>query len=174
MQKNMEELEKKHEGGSGWFGVIAVLSLINIILIMLNTGFLFPVGLGISTFAAAMFNFVPEPPDPEAVMVAKVIGVIFLFFSLVVIGIFFLCKSQARKGKNWAYVLGFSIYAADALICLLFRDWISLAFHAWGLFAIWGGFSALRELKSMPYIQQPVMMEAEVAEIPNEFYDNQP
>jgi len=143
-----EELEKKHISGSGWFNTIAILSLINTIIVFAKWNFMFPVGLGTSSLAAAIFNYVPDDPD-ISIKIMRIIGFFFLLMSFVIIGLFFLFRVKAKKGKKWAYITGITIYTLDALICLWMEDWVSAGFHAWGLLSIWNSFSALRQISKM-------------------------
>jgi hypothetical protein len=41
------------------------------------------------------------------------------------------------------------LYALDGLLFLLVQDWLSLAFHAFALFCIFGGHSALKRLRQL-------------------------
>jgi hypothetical protein len=75
---------------------------------------------------------------------------------LVLIALFLLFGVKARAGRSWAFVVGMALYALDALIALAFEDWMSLGFHGWALFSLWGGLGALRKLDAMgPEVVQP-------------------
>jgi hypothetical protein len=50
----------------------------------------------------------------------------------------------ANKYKGWAFILGMVLFAMDGAVGLLIPDWIGIAFHAYALFMIFRGYSALR------------------------------
>jgi hypothetical protein len=129
MKTYREGLEKKHHSGSGWFNTIAILSLINTVVVFAKIDIMFPVGLGTSIVAAAFVNYVPEDPGVN-ITIVRMIGFAFLLISFVIIGLFFLFRVKAKKGKQWAYITGLVIYLIDAIICLSLKDWISAGFHA--------------------------------------------
>jgi hypothetical protein len=55
----------------------------------------------------------------------------------------------ANKLHTWAFLVGMILYALDGLIFLLVGDWLSVGFHVFALFCIFGGFSATRRLKAL-------------------------
>jgi len=145
MELSRSELEKRHQSGSGWFTTISVLSGINILVLFMEWNINFPVGLGFSSFAAA---FLMHKTDDNS-LIMPIIGLTLLFMSIAIIGIFVYCKIQSKKMKPWAFVLGMSLYAFDALLCLYLKDWISLGFHAWCLYSLWLGYTACKQLLTM-------------------------
>ncbi|NLW10376.1 MAG: hypothetical protein GX036_11060 [Firmicutes bacterium] len=149
-------LEKKHENGSGWFRTIAVLSLINMVIVFAEWNVMFPVGLGTALYGASLYAYAPEHPYENAV---RFVALFFLLLSLVIIGLLFFFGKKAKEGKSWAYITGMIIYFGDALLCAWLEDWISVGFHAWGLFSIWSGFSALKALKNLESQETPETLE---------------
>jgi hypothetical protein len=150
METDQEVLKKRHRSGLSWLMTIAVLSILNMIVLFAKLNLMFPVGLGTSTLAATFLIITPE----ENVAVARFIGLFLLLVSLLIIGILFFCRVKAKKEKAWGYMLGMILYGLDALICLWFRDWVSLAFHAWGLLAIGMGYAALRKLNRLALVPE--------------------
>jgi hypothetical protein len=71
----------------------------------------------------------------------KMVG---FFLDAIAIGFFIFVGLQAKKGKLWAFYLGISAYAFDALIYVLVQDWMPVAFHALAIFFIAKGVFALR------------------------------
>ena len=59
---------------------------------------------------------------------------------LVVFGVF------ARKRQSWAFITGMILFAADGLLFLLVQGWLSLAFHGFVLYCLYGGLKAARML----------------------------
>ena len=55
----------------------------------------------------------------------------------------------ARKRMGWAFILGMLLYFVDGLIFLLVQDWLSIGFHAFALFCIFGGYASLKKLAQM-------------------------
>ena len=64
----------------------------------------------------------------------------------------------SREGHRWAFLAGMALYALDGLIFLGFGLWLDLAFHAFALFNIYKGLSALNELHQLD--RQPAAMAA--------------
>jgi len=60
-----------------------------------------------------------------------------------VAGAFLLIAYSASQGKRWAYIAGIAAYSADAGLLIATRDYVSLAFHAFLLIAVFRGFVAL-------------------------------
>lgn len=145
MSISRSDLERRHHSGSGWFTTIAVLSVINTVLIFADSSISFPVGLGTSLFAIA---FLKHSPEKNTGLVLA-IGLFLLAISFAIIATMWVCKVQARKGKLWAYILGLSIYAVDSLLSLVFQDWLGFGFHVWGIYSIWLGYQACKQLNAV-------------------------
>jgi hypothetical protein len=134
-----ERLLKAQLGGGGWFFWIAGLSLINSIAIATGANFSFVVGLGLTAMVDGIFH----SPDLHLPVLAYI-------FDAFVLGFFVLLGFFARKGKLWAFITGFVLYALDALIYALLPEspeWLPIGFHAFVLFSIWGGMQATRKLR---------------------------
>jgi hypothetical protein len=129
---NRSEIAKTHPeimGGASWFWWIAALSLVNSIMIHSGSDTNFVIGLGFTLLADAMFK--------EYLIVALVIDVLAL-------GIFVGFGFLSRKGHLWAFITGIVLYSLDAIIYLLFQDWMSVAFHGLALFYMIRGAKTLR------------------------------
>jgi hypothetical protein len=70
-------------------------------------------------------------------------------FDLMIASFVVLFGYLARKRMRWAFVVGMILYALDGLLFLLAADFFSLAFHAFALFGIYGGFKACGQLKAI-------------------------
>lgn len=160
MVEESGNLEKRHIAATSWFNIIAVLSLLNTIIVFLKWEIMFPVGLGTSFIGALLFAEAPIDPTIDA-QILRFMGLLFMFISLIIIGLFFLFRVKAKQGKIWAYIAGMIIYFLDALICVGFQDWISAGFHAWGLFSIWGGYTALKQLIKINDLKKNELLESE-------------
>lgn len=116
-----------------WFWWIAGLSLINSLATHTGTEMHFVVGLGFTELADALFRKVQ--------VVAYVVDVAAVAF-FAGIGYF------ARAGRLWAFVVGGIFYLLDALIYLLFQEWMPVAFHAYALYSIYQGIAQLRAMNA--------------------------
>jgi hypothetical protein len=55
----------------------------------------------------------------------------------------------ARKHQEWAFIFGMVCYGADALLGLVTFDPLTIGFHAFALWCIFGGLKAGKALKAM-------------------------
>ena len=129
--------------GGDWFFWIAGFSVVNSLIAVVGANLHFVIGLGLTElFDAAA----------PAGTTGKVIGFV---LSLLAAGVYALFGLFARKGAQWAFLTGMILYALDALLLLLVKDWLSVAFHAYALFRIFQGFQGaqrLAALRSQPTI----------------------
>ncbi len=125
--------QKRTQVGGDWFFWIAGFSIINSVLRLSGMAIQFVIGLG--TTEAIDLGILGTPKSATIVLDVLAAGVYALF------GVF------ARKGARWAFVVGAIFYALDGLLLLLlFKDWLSVAFHAYALFRIFQGFQAAQQL----------------------------
>jgi len=144
------KLQTRMRSGAGWLMAIALFSVVNSALMLANAKMHFIVGLGVTQIADG---------------VGKVGGaagsVAGLVVSLCAAGVFLLFWKFAREGQQWAFLVAMILYALDGLIFLGFGLWLDLAFHAFALFNLYKGLTALNQLaklNSQPaaYGTQPV------------------
>lgn len=126
-------LENRMQSGANWFFWIAGLSLINTILAMTQTNLVFVVGLGITQ----IFDEIASPANA-------------LIINIFIAGIFMLFGFMGRKQRNWGFIVGIIVYILDALLLLTAQEWMSVGFHAFALFYIFGGLKASKELQKIP------------------------
>jgi len=112
-----------------WFWWIAGLSLINTVLMHTGSNINFVLGLGVTAVSDAVFAGNP--------LVGYAIDAVAL-------GFFYLMGVQARHGRLWAFYLGGTVYALDALVYVRFQDWMPVAFHAFVIYFIARGVMFLR------------------------------
>jgi hypothetical protein len=136
------KIEGQFKGGANWFFWIAGLSLVNSIILFTGSEWGFIVGLGITRIIDVVGLVIAE----EVGIVGKILA---LFFDVIAAGIFVLFGVFSRKGYKWAFVVGMILYAMDGLIFLLVKDFLSIGFHVFALFCIYGGFKASRKLNEM-------------------------
>jgi hypothetical protein len=118
------ELAARRDSGANWFFWIAGLSLVNVAILLFGAGWSFIIGLGITEVALAFLS------TPVALVVSAGVLSLFVFFGVL-----------ARRGLAWAFIIGMILYALDGVLFVLIEDWLSIGFH---LFALWGLFGGLR------------------------------
>lgn len=128
-------LQARRDSGARWFYWIAGLSLLNAVLYAIGSTWGFAVGTAIGFLlegiAAALIN------ESVAWLAHVPLVALFAWFG-----------RQALRGHGWSFLVGGALYALDAaLILVLVQDWLSLAVHGFGLFAIANGWRAQRELR---------------------------
>ncbi len=133
-------LEKQFERGANWFYWIAGLSVVNSAVALSGVMWAFVVGLGITQVVDAIVV------EEEAGIKARIAA---FGFDLIIASGVVLFGYLARKRLRWVFVLGMVLYAVDGLWFLFGPDVFSLAFHAFALFGIFGGFKACGQLKGM-------------------------
>jgi hypothetical protein len=126
--------------GASWFFWIAALSVVNSILFAAGSNWGFVIGLGIADAADAF---------GEVVITGVAGTVIALAFDVLVAAGFAGLGLAARKGAQWAFIVGMVIYGLDALLLAWAADWLSVAFHGLALFYLFKGFQASRQLASL-------------------------
>jgi hypothetical protein len=123
--------------GGSWFYWVAGLSLVNTVLGLAGAKIQFIFGLAIT-----------QVFDGVAVGMGGSGKIVAILLDLVVAGIFVLFGVYATKGHLWAFIVGMILFALDGLIFLLFKDWLSVGFHAFVLYCLFRGLAACRELRS--------------------------
>ncbi len=144
-QKSVEEklkIENQFKAGANWFFWIAGLSLINSVILLTGSEWSFIIGLGITQIIDSIGLVLAE----EVGIAGKIVA---LVFDVIAAGIFVLFGVFAKKRYTWAFVVGMILYAVDGLIFLLVMDWLSIGFHIFALFCIYGGFKASRKLADL-------------------------
>jgi hypothetical protein len=138
-------LEQQVLSGAGQFYWIAGLSLVNSVLYLLNTGWVFFIGLAATQLIDGIASAIAADIG-EAGIVIRIIG---LILDLFVAGMFVFFGVFARRRHMWAFVVGLVIYALDGLLLLLVGDWLGVALHGLFLYLIFGGVRALRRLNAI-------------------------
>jgi hypothetical protein len=134
-----QKLRVEHalKGSASWFVMIAGLSIVNSILAMSGASIHFIFGLGLTQIVDALAH--------EAGSSGFVLD---LIINGMIAGVFVLFWNFARKGQKWAWYGGIALYAVDGIILLLFKDYLSVAFHGYALYRISAG------LKLVPILER--------------------
>lgn len=141
-----DKLEQQHKNGANWFFWIAALSMVNSAILVFGGQWSFIVGLGATQLVDAVVLVVAGELGGAAGIAAKVVALVVDAF---IAGVFVFFGYFAHKRHAWAFVVGMALYVLDGLIFVLFSDWLSVGFHAFALFCIFGGFAANRGLAAL-------------------------
>ena len=135
------KLENQFKNGANWFYWIAGLSVVNTLVIMFGGEISFIVGLGITQIVDAIAW---ELKNAEGINLDYIFFVVSLFIS----GVFVIFGYFSRKRMIGVYVTGMILYALDGLIFFLVADWLSIGFHVFVLYSLFGGLKALKTVNN--------------------------
>jgi hypothetical protein len=114
---------------ASWFYWIAGLTAANAVADLVGAGFHFVIGTALVDAFMAMGT------------VSAAMRPVGIALSVLLIGTMVLFGWFASRAYRWAFIVGILLYGVDAVLCLVFSEWLSLAFHAW---AIWRLVEGLR------------------------------
>ena len=132
------------KAGASWFLTVAALSMINSVLAMSGAGIRFIFGLGIAQLVDALAH--------QAGQTGFALDLIINGFVAALLVVFW---NFARKGQQWAFLLGMGIYALDAVLMLLFKDILAVAFHGYALYRMYTGMAGIPVLRSTEEAMAP-------------------
>ncbi len=144
IQKKLQ-LDNQIRGGVDWFFWIAGLSLINSIVYLLGNNFVFFLGLGITQIVDGFMSAFAEGFGSGG----NILRFIGFAMDVFVAGIFVVLGLFGRKRYKMPVIIGMILYAVDAVIVLLFQDFLSAGLHAFALFGIWNGLKSISELENL-------------------------
>ncbi len=136
-------LTARARSGANWFLWIAGLSIINSVLMRTGSHTQFIVGLGTNQVADGVGQMMAKQGNAAAGAVFSAIVSVFMVAIFVLFGIF------ARKGAKWAFYVGMTVYALDALLFVLAKDVLGLGFHALVLYFLYRGLAANGQLEKL-------------------------
>ena len=139
-------LENRFKNGAGWFFWIAGLSLVNSIVLLVGGTWNFLIGLGITQVIDGIASEIAAGAGSDGEIVIKLIA---FAADLLIAGIFVTFGVLARKGYKWSFVVGMILYTLDGAIFLLVPDFLSIGFHLFALFGLYGGLQAYNKLMEM-------------------------
>lgn len=137
-----EQLEQRMKSGANWFYLIAALSLVTSFISLAGGTWAFLVSLGVTQLIDALANVGAE-------RIGWGVKAFALVFDLIAAGLFAALGVFAGKRQTWAFVVGMVLYLLDALVCLVIGFWLGLAFHAFALYSIFGGYKASAALAEL-------------------------
>lgn len=132
--------EKQAQVSGDWFFWIAGVSLVSSVLSLTGTSFYTALGLGTTEFVDGVAQGLTAHHSAAS---GKIVA---LVFAVLASACYALYGFFARKGVQWAFLVGMIFYALDAVLLLTFQSWLSVAFHGYALFRIFQGFQAARQL----------------------------
>jgi zinc transporter ZupT len=141
----MAELQRRVRNGSSNFYWIAGLSVVNTLLSLFNTSVTFPIGLAVTQIIDGVVVGVGKSAGSQA----ATLWILGLLIDVGIAGLFVLFGLLAVRGASWAYTTGVILYGLDALLMLLFADYIGLLFHLFFLWLLFNGLQAARRLNRL-------------------------
>ncbi len=133
------KLQNRFKNGAGWFFWIAGLSLVNSIILMVGGQWNFLVGLGITQVIDGIVSGVAAEADASAATIIKILAFV---ADILVAGLFVTFGVLAMKRYKISFIIGMVLYALDGLIFLIVPDFLSIGFHLFALFGLYGGLQA--------------------------------
>ena len=141
--------QKAYKNASGNFYAIAGFSFINSLISIFGGGLVFVIGLGITQFIDAIAYLLKQDAGDSGF----IFNIVALVFDLAACLTFVIFGYFTSKGRNWALMIGMILYALDAVLMVLFKDWIGFAFHLFFLWQLWMMYRVLgywRKLAKQP------------------------
>lgn len=137
-------LQHALKASAAWFLWVAGLSMVNSVLNLSGVKFQFIFGLGIAQLVDALAR--------HAGYASFILDIIINGF---LVGVFVVFFNFARQGRKWAFRAGMIVYALDGLLMLLFKSYLGVAVHAFALFWMNGGLTAISELTELEQASLP-------------------
>ncbi len=128
--------ERVVKAGASWFIAVGVLSIINSVLSMSGARFHFIFGLGVTELVDVLAHQAGQSGFALDLIINGFVGAVFVLF-----------WHFARKGQQWAFLVGMGLYALDALLMVYFKDILAVAFHAYALYRMYMGMSGISALQ---------------------------
>lgn len=128
--------EAQIKRGANWFYWIAALSLINSIIAFTGSDWGFILGLGVTQLL-----------DVIGASTAGATKIVIIGLNFLVLGLFVLFGIFANKKHIWAFIVGMILYGLDGGIYIFSESWLSVGFHAFALFGMFGGLKGCFELR---------------------------
>ncbi len=139
-------LQSQLTQATSWFFWVAGLSFANGLISTFGGSFGFLFGLGLTQFVDALTTGILRGAGSDSVVTLRFVN---LGVDALIAGLLVMCGVFGRERRIGVYVGGLVFYALDAVLSLVFQDWLGGAFHAWVLWRLWGGLQALRELRAL-------------------------
>lgn len=132
-----QDANNKVKNTANWFGAIAIFSVINTILLIMNIEVQLIFGLGITQVADGVIYSITGELGIYNILTSSLLSIIFVLFWYF-----------ARKKQNWAFIVGTAVYTLDTFLFFFVKDWLSLGFHLFVIIGIISGYFDLLESKN--------------------------
>jgi len=132
--------------GARWFYWIAGLSTVNSIVAVTGGTFVMIFGLTSTLFATYLGSDIGGTWAIVGMVVAVLVSLGFLGLGW-----------MAERGAVWAYAVGGAVYAADTVLTLFFKDWLSVIAHVFAVAIVFAGMAATQRLKKVSPPPPPEM-----------------
>ena len=142
------QTDQQFRRGVSWFYWIAGLSLVNSVIWLTGSEWSFIVGLGATQLVDGLFIAIIEDTQVTEAIKFAAFGI-----DLLIAGLYVLIGFLGLKRFKAIIIMGMVFYALDGLFFLLVGDFLSIAFHGYALFCIFGGLKALNQLKQLESVQ---------------------
>lgn len=122
--------------GANWFYWLAILSAINSLIVYQYQIPNLPIALAITQWLDGTHTGINPTMTTSALVV-----------NLFIAGVFALFGYFARRGSDFAFVLGIFLYIVDAMLAIGLRDIFGFSVHLIGLFFLVKGLLASRHVR---------------------------
>ncbi len=136
--------ESKTKNGLSWFYVIAGMSLLNTVIYRFGGGLTFVVGLAATQFVDGFTRALANEFGGSTGL--QIVG---FAIDVIIAGVFVAAGYMGRKGFRWVVVIGMGLYLLDALLFVVFSEWLAVIFHAYALYGLYQGLAALNALRQL-------------------------
>lgn len=143
--------QNRLRSGANWFFWIAALSVINSLLMAVNSSITFIFGLASTQIIDALAYIFGQKMQLESINTLRIIGWV---LNLLIVAIFVLFGVFAHKGRKWAFYAGMILYLLDAFAALFIWDKPDLLSFAFHLIVIWGLAGGLRALSQLDRLNE--------------------
>ena len=133
---------QRYQSGANWFYWIAGLTIITSVITLMGGGWRFFLSLGTTQLIDGIARGASVSLGDATKVIAFVLD-IFITAAFVAFG------ALAHKKHLWAYVVGMVVFLLDALLSLVFSDWLGFLVHAFVLFVMFRGYQAGREVVAL-------------------------
>lgn len=121
--------------GAQWFLWISGLSIINTLILFFGGSVSFIFGLGITQLIEGLFIVTTGELSLSAALI-----------SILISGVFAIIWSFAKQLSKAAFIIGILVYSLDAILLLVFQDWLSFGVHIYALVMIFKGYQSISKL----------------------------
>lgn len=175
-----ELLQNKFNGARGNLLLVVIFSLINLGMLVFNSGTYFLFSASVPYFIGdiamdlcgkypveyyeSMYDYMPGADEFYGIGVFAVL----LAIAVTIIALYLICYIFSKKPRVGFLVFALVLFVIDTAILVLFAgfsaDWIiDYVFHAWVIISLISGITAYAKLKKLPAEEESPVIEGDVA-----------